>query len=135
VTLVAGEAINGKTNVADPPTLATAGPQKWRLINGTWVLQYVLQDGLDLGIPYNVPNYPAALSPATDGCRNITGRHSDDGTVTIYAVTSTVSTNGDQGADPNTGKGYRCSQCHGATVKHQPQQKRFLGTLRYDSVS
>src|SRR5262249_40844542 len=78
----------------------TAGVQKWRLINGTWMLQYVLQDGLDLGIPYSVANYPVSLNPATDGCRNITGRRKG-GTVTIYAVTSTVSNNADQGADPN----------------------------------
>jgi hypothetical protein len=100
-TLVSGQVINGITNVADAATLATAGVQKWKLINGTWTLQYVLQDGLNLGIPYGVANYPASLNPATDGCRNLTGRRNGDGTVTIYAVTSTVSSNGDQGADPN----------------------------------
>jgi hypothetical protein len=62
---------------------------------------YVLQDGLNIGIPYGVANYPAALNPATGGCRNMTGRHNHDGTVTLYAITSTVSSNGDQGADPN----------------------------------
>jgi hypothetical protein len=31
----------------------------------------------------------------------MTGRHNHDGTVTLYAITSTVSANGDQGADPN----------------------------------
>lgn len=92
-------AVNG--NVADAATLATAGVQKWSLVDGTWKLQYVLQDGLNIGVPYNVANYPAALNPATDGCRNITGKHNHDGTVTIYAVTSTVSASGDQGADPN----------------------------------
>lgn len=40
-------------------------------------------------------------SPATDGLRNITGHVEQDGTVTIWAITSTVSGNGDQGADPN----------------------------------
>ena len=40
-------------------------------------------------------------SPATDGLRNITGRDNRDGTATIWAVTSTVSGDGDQGADPN----------------------------------
>jgi hypothetical protein len=40
-------------------------------------------------------------SPATDGLRNITGILNADGTATIYAITSTVSGNGDQGADPN----------------------------------
>jgi hypothetical protein len=92
-------AVNG--NVADAQTLATAGLQKYRLINGTWVRQYILQDGLNIGIPYSVPLYPSALNPATDGCRNIAGRHNSDGTVTIFAITSTVSANGDTGADPN----------------------------------
>ena len=40
-------------------------------------------------------------APATDGLRNITGRVNRDGSVTIWAVTSTVSGSGDQGADPN----------------------------------
>ena len=40
-------------------------------------------------------------APATDGLRNLTGRVNFNGTVTIYAITSTVSGGGDQGADPN----------------------------------
>jgi hypothetical protein len=92
-------AVNG--NVADSQTLATAGVQKWSLVNGTWTLDYVLQDGLDIGVPYSVWNYPTALNPATGGCRNMTGQVKRDGTVDIYAITSTISTNGDQGADPN----------------------------------
>lgn len=31
----------------------------------------------------------------------MTGRHNHDGTVTLFAITSTVSANGDQDADPN----------------------------------
>ena len=92
-------AVNG--NVADAATQATAGVQKWVRVSGVWQLAYILQNGLNIGIPYSVPNYPAALNPATDGCRNITGQVNGDGTADIYAVTSTVSTNGDQGADPN----------------------------------
>jgi hypothetical protein len=91
--------VNG--NVADAVTLATAGVQKWSLVNGAWHLVYVLQDGLNIGLPYGVRNYPAAIKPATDGCRNIAGRVNDNGTVTVYAVTSTISASGDQGADPN----------------------------------
>ena len=97
--LMANPPVNG--NIADAQSLATAGLQKWSLINGTWTLLYVLQDGLNIGVPYSVANYPAALNPATGGCRNITGQHNHDGTVTIYAITSTLSNNGDQGADPN----------------------------------
>lgn len=92
-------AVNG--NVADATTLATAGVQKWSRVNGIWQMDYVLQNGLNIGVPYSVANYPAALIPATDGCRNIAGHVSHEGIVTIYAVTSTVSPSGDQGADPN----------------------------------
>jgi uncharacterized protein (TIGR03437 family) len=85
----------------DAATSKFAGLQKWSLANGTWQQDYVLQDGLNLGQQYTIPNYPTTLNPATDGLRNITGKVNGDGTVTIWAVTSTVSTNGDQGADPN----------------------------------
>ena len=101
VALVAPRIINGQTNVADDASLATAGIQKWTLQDGTWHLVYVLQDGLDIGVPYSIANYPAALNPATGGCRNLTGRANGDGTVELFAITSTLSQNGDQGADPN----------------------------------
>jgi len=99
--LVAPRIINGQINVADDSELATAGLQKWTLQDGTWHLVYTLQDGLNIGVPYGVANYPASLNPATGGCRNLTGRVNGDGTVNLYAITSTISTNGDQGADPN----------------------------------
>ena len=92
-------AVNG--NVADAQSLATAGLQKWSLINGAWLMRYVLQDGLNIGVPYTIKHYPTSLNPATGGCRNIVGSHNEDGTVTIFAVTSTISANGDTGADPN----------------------------------
>jgi hypothetical protein len=100
------QVINGQVNVADAGTLATAGLQKWVLTtaaNGsqTWVREYVIQNGLNLGVPYSVANYPASIEPATGGCRNIIGVVGDDGTATIYAITSTISQNGDNGADPN----------------------------------
>jgi hypothetical protein len=88
-----------------------AGLQKWIYDSGAgqWDLAYTLQAGLNLGVPYTVPGYqdgdnPATglpWAPATDGLRNITGIANGDGTATIYAITSTVSGNGDQGADPN----------------------------------
>jgi uncharacterized protein (TIGR03437 family) len=76
------------------------------LQNGTWTNVYTLQAGLNLGQPYTVPNYPTTvggttITPATGGLRNIAGKINGDGTVTIYAITSTDSGNGDQGADPN----------------------------------
>jgi hypothetical protein len=92
-------AVNG--NVATPWAQATAGVQKWILVGGTWNMAYVLNSGLHIGFPYSVEDYPTALNPATGGCRNMTGKVNGDGSVTIYAVTSTVSASGDQGADPN----------------------------------
>jgi hypothetical protein len=96
------------TNTA---TQTTAGLQKWVLNTktNTWSLAYTLQAGLDLGVPYVVKNYPTGINaatglpwaPATGGLRNITGHVNPDGTVTIWAITSTVSGGGDQGADPN----------------------------------
>ena len=87
----------------------TAGLQKWVFDGAQWNLKYVLTAGLNLGVPYTVPGYPTGnnpatvlpWAPATDGLRNITGQVNGDGTVTIWGVTSTVSGNGDQGADPN----------------------------------
>ncbi|MBV8452475.1 MAG: hypothetical protein JOZ29_09410 [Deltaproteobacteria bacterium] len=93
----------------------TAGLQKWKFNSrkGTWRLAYTLQKGLNLGVPYTVRGYPTGTnpvtckkncppwSPATDGLRNITGVVNGNGTATIYAITSTVSGSGDQGADPN----------------------------------
>jgi hypothetical protein len=87
----------------------TAGLQKWVFNGTTWKLAYTLQAGLGLGVPYTVKGYPTGAntatnlpwSPATDGLRNLTGRVNRDGTVTIWAITSTVSGSGDQGADPN----------------------------------
>lgn len=88
-----------------------AGLEKWVLdaSTKTWKMVYVLANGLDLGMPYTVQGYPTGTnsatglpwSPATDGLRNLTGRVNPDGTVTIWATTSTVSGSGDAGADPN----------------------------------
>jgi hypothetical protein len=112
---VADEGSGGNTYANGSYTAAaastTAGLQKWvyNSAAGQWQLAYVLQNGLNLGTPYTVPGYPTGInaatglpwSPATDGLRNTTGRVNPDGTVTIWAITSTVSGGGDQGADPN----------------------------------
>ncbi len=86
-----------------------AGLEKWVFSSGSWHLAYTLQNGLDLGRPYTVRGYPTGdnaasglpWAPATDGLRALTGRVGRHGIATIWAVTSTVSGNGDQGADPD----------------------------------
>jgi hypothetical protein len=117
-TLYVADEGNG-TNTFDPAsgkytaaaTQTGAGLQKWVFDTGlgAWKLAYVLQAGLNLGVPYTVAKYPTGQNPKTglpwapaaDGLRNLVGRVNRDGTATIWAVTSTVSGNGDQGADPN----------------------------------
>lgn len=92
----------GDGKVADAATDVNAGLQKWVLQSGTWTNVYTLQSGLNLGTQYSVPGLPSALNPATDGVRALSGNVNTDGiTVTLYAVTSTVSASGDQGADSN----------------------------------
>jgi hypothetical protein len=101
--------VSGKYTAAALQT--SAGLQKWVFDStlGSWKLAYVLQAGLNLGVPYTIKGYPAGKnpntglpwSPASDGLRNIMGRVNRNGTATIWAITSTVSGNGDQGADPN----------------------------------
>ena len=101
----------GDGTLADAATDGFAGLEKWVFNSATssWKLAYTLQNGLGLGVQYTVPGYPTGTNPATglpwapetDGLRNLTGIVHRDGTATIYAVTSTVSGNGDQGADPN----------------------------------
>jgi hypothetical protein len=78
-----------------------AGIGKWVLEGGVWTNVYTLQNGLNHGVKYGVPGLDASINPAPDGCRSLTGRVNGDGTVTLFAVTSTVSASGDQGADPN----------------------------------
>jgi hypothetical protein len=95
----------------DAAAQTTAGIQKWvfNAAAGAWQLAYTLNAGLNLGVPYSIASYPQGTNPATklpwapatDGVRNITGTVSGDGKVTLYGITSTVSGNGDQGADPN----------------------------------
>ncbi len=105
---------DGYTGGTDLYTHAAAqmssGLQKWVLntSTNTWNLAYNLQTGLDLGTPYAIANYPTGNNPATnlpwepatDGLRNITGYRLGN-RVLIWGITSTVSGNGDVGADPN----------------------------------
>jgi hypothetical protein len=114
-TLYVADEGDGYTGGTDLYTHAaaqtTAGLQKWvfNTTTKTWNLAYTLTNGLKIGTPYTVHGYPTGTnsgtglpwSPATDGLRNITGHVNPDGTVTIWAITSTVSGGGDTGADPN----------------------------------
>ncbi len=106
---------NTYTDAASDPN---AGLEKWVFNTTTqsWQLAYTLQAGLNLGQPYTpsagpdgtwptgnntADTPPLPWAPATGGLRNITGRVNPNGTATIWAVTATVSGDGDQGADPN----------------------------------
>jgi len=114
-TLYVADEGDGYTGGTDLYTHAaaqtTAGLQKWVFDSSTntWNLAYTLQNGLKLGTAYNIPGFPTGTNtatglpwaPAADGLRNITGRVDGFGLVTIWAITSTISGDGDTGADPN----------------------------------
>jgi hypothetical protein len=66
------------------------------------VFDYVLTKGLIGAVDTNLSGadgpYP---NVTTVGLRNLTGTVNHDGTVTLWATTSTSSASGDNGADPN----------------------------------
>jgi len=102
------DSFNG-TAYSDAAAQNLAGIQKWSLVNGTWTYDYTLQSGLGLGQPYQVAGLPTGTNtitglpwaPAVDGIHNLTGRTNNDGSVTLYGVTSSVGGVSDPGADPN----------------------------------
>ena len=89
----------GTGKAADAGSSTFAGLQKWSLGgSGVWQLDYTLQQGLGLGVAYQVGDY---VPTTTAGLRNLTGRVNSDGTVSLYAITATVSDAAEPGADPN----------------------------------
>ena len=79
-----------------------AGLEKWSLVSGTWQLDYVLTKGLIGVVDTNLNGVDGPYPDVTSvGLRNLTGSVGKDGKVTLWATTSTSSTSGDQGADPN----------------------------------
>jgi hypothetical protein len=102
---VADEGSGAATDFGANPTTQAGGLQKYSLVNGTWTLDYELKGSL-IGASYSVNGTGSlagdSLTTTTDGLRNLTGRINANGTVTLYAVTSTEgSALGDAGADPN----------------------------------
>ncbi len=75
----------GNTFPPDP----YAGIEKWSLVGGHWVLDYTIQDGLDLGVGKMVGAFP--VPTFTYGVRHLTGVRNEDGTVTLYAITAQFS--------------------------------------------
>src|SRR5450432_4216301 len=90
----------GSGNATD--VASHAGLEKWSLVSGAWQLDYVLTKGLIGAVDTNLTG-PDGQYPnvTTVGLRNLTGVVHKDGTVTLWATTSTSSASGDNGADPN----------------------------------
>ncbi len=102
---VADEGSGAATDFGAAPTTQAGGLQKYSLENGVWTLDYELTGSL-IGSSYTVNGTGLlagdSLTTTTDGLRNLTGKVNANGTVTLYAVTSTEgSLLGDAGADPN----------------------------------
>jgi hypothetical protein len=107
---VADEGSGASTDFGSSPTTQAGGLDKYTLgANGVWTLDYELKGSL-IGSSYTVNGSggvcgglsACSLTTTTDGLRNLTGQVNANGTVTLYAVTSTEgSVLGDAGADPN----------------------------------
>ncbi|HEY2444945.1 MAG TPA: hypothetical protein VGI20_04330 [Rhizomicrobium sp.] len=90
----------GSGNATD--VASHAGLEKWSLVSGTWQLDYVLTNGLIGVVDTNLNGYDGQWPDVTTvGLRNLSGSVNSNGTVTLWATTSTLSTSGDNGADPN----------------------------------
>jgi hypothetical protein len=102
---VADEGSGAATDFGTSPTTQAGGLQKYSLVSGTWQLDYELKGTL-IGNSYTVNGTGSlagdSVTTTVDGLRNLTGKVNANGTVTLYAVTSTEgSLLGDAGADPN----------------------------------
>jgi hypothetical protein len=102
---VADEGSGAATDFGTSPTTQAGGLEKYSLVNGTWQLDYELKGSL-IGSSYTVSGTGALagdrLTTTVDGLRNLAGKVNANGTVTLYAATSTEgSVLGDAGADPN----------------------------------
>ncbi len=102
-----------------------AGLEKWSLVNGTWQLDYVLTNGLIGTVDRNLTGSDGPYPDVTTiGLRNLTGFVDKvEGTVTLYATTSTSSAATDNGADPN--KVVTITDTLAATSANLVAQKRF----------
>jgi hypothetical protein len=82
------------------------GLSKYSLVNGSWQFDYSITGGLGSFSGAAVGSDTGSTTFYTDGLRNLTGRLNSNGTITLYAVTSTVTDAGagktwDQGANPD----------------------------------
>lgn len=138
---VADEGSGVSTDFGATPTTQAGGLQKYSLVNGTWQLDYTLTGSL-IGSSYTVTSTSStlcgglascSLTTTTDGLRNLTGKVNTDGTVTLYAVTSTEgSLLGDAGADPN--KLVAITDNLGATSKPTGEDYTVLQTAALGQV-
>jgi hypothetical protein len=106
-TLYVADEGSGSTSDFSTTPYEAGGLQKWSLntTTNTWSLDYTLKGNL-IGSSYTVNGTGSlagdSLTTDVDGLRNLTGTVNANGTVTLYAVTSTIGSNlGDAGADPN----------------------------------
>jgi hypothetical protein len=83
-----------------------AGLEKWVYSGGSWTLAYTIQAGLNMYQPQSVSGYlDTASQPITSytyGIRNMAGVNNNDGTVTIYAITSQFSSVSGGESDPDS---------------------------------
>ena len=102
---VADEGDGVRVGVAGKNT-SFAGLQEWTLSGGLWSKVATFQQGLLDQAAYTLTDPSTGATywdVKTDGLRNLTGKVNADGSFTLYATTSTISSEltHDLGADPN----------------------------------
>ena len=134
---VADEGSGKATDFTDKSTKA-GGLQKYVLQNGTWNLAYTLGGDI-VGQSYTATGQGSlagiSLNVTTDGFRNLTGRVNDDGTVSLFTVTSTEgSVLGDAGAEPNKLVYFTDNLSYGAADASTATSTELATTLMTASV-
>jgi hypothetical protein len=87
-TLYIADSGDSKQNSATS-TVGDGGLQKWSLINGSWVLDYTLSDGLNLVLNTSIDS-TTGLPSGTTGLLGLTGQVESDGTVDLFATNYTL---------------------------------------------
>ena len=113
-TLFVADEGDGTLEAATGKITQYAGLEQWSYSStgSIWTLVATYQGGLNINTgtatatvtnPSPATGDPSTWNVYTDGLRNLTGKSNSDGSVTIYATTSTTSNDGthDLGSDPN----------------------------------
>jgi hypothetical protein len=111
-----------------------AGIQKWTFDGSTWTQVYTLQSKLMQSYVVSAPPGGDDLLVTPSGLRTLAGRINGDGTVTLFSVTATVGTLGDEGADPNQIVAITDTLAYGKNDAWGTEEFSVVQTAKYGEV-